>query len=220
MLDIEAEPTFIIFSLFAKLDFYVKLFVIVITFVLLKTRININNKIYLYILLFGAFILNMYLEVVIKKIINRTNNDDLELIKNSKIIRLSDEKVEKYKATLKNGKICFFVMVCLVPFNTVLKNIVITFIFFSIYSMVILYLVKNMYFLLYEKIEAIMKLAFNYFILVLGFVLVLLLNYKILTLKIYKFSPQELISLISFFTFPLYYPIRKIYLSLKRSNNM
>lgn len=220
VVDTEAEPVFKIFNGTEKLDFYVRICAVIMAFVLIKSTININNKFYLYILLFVAFAFNFYLESNMYKIISKTTDEDIEFIRNNTKIKLSEEKVEKYKEALKKGKISFFIIFSLVIFNSVLSNIVITVIFFFIYSTVIIFLLKNMYFLLYERRKAINKLSINSFIMLCGFILMLLLNEKVIVLRVYNFSPQELISLISFFTFPLYYPVRIVYLSLRHSDNL
>lgn len=220
VLDTEFEPAFVIFKVVGKIDFYVRFGVVIVTFILLKTTININNRVYLYMFLLVAFAFNYHLESNIRKTINKTSEVEIERIKNSNRITLSEKQAEKYKDALKKGKISFFVIACLIPFNSVLNNIFATFIFFFIYSTLVLHLLKNTYFLLYEKKKAIRNILVKIFIMLCGIILVLLLNEKIIVLNVYSFSKQELISLIGFFSFPLYVPTRKIYILLKQNNSL
>lgn len=220
VLDTEVEPVFVIFKAVGKIDFYVRFGVVIVTFILLKTTININNRVYLYIFLFVAFVFNYYLESKIRKTISNTSEIDIKRIRNSNKITLPERQVQKYKDELKKGKISFFVIACLIPFNCVLNNIFSTIIFFLIYATLILYLLVNTYYLLYEKKKAIKNLLVKIIIMLCGFILVLLLNEKIIVLNVYSFSKQELISLIGFFTIPLYVPTRKIYILLKQNNSL
>jgi hypothetical protein len=218
-LDIEAEPLYGIFKTTARIDFFLRFVVIVITVILLEKIVNIDNEIYLYFFIGVSFCFNCFLEIRIVQTVKKTSDAKIEYIKELNLIRLSNEQIDKYKEVIKSEKKVFAIMICIIFFSFVLKNIFLLLIFFIIYSIAVLSFSKNMYFLLYKKNEAIHKIIINYVILLCGFILVLLLNQKIIVLKIHNLSPQELISLIGFFTFPLYKPVRNVYLSLKRSNN-
>ena len=49
ILDTKAEPMYSIFKTTVKCDFYTRLFVVIVTITLIKTMINLNNQIYLYL---------------------------------------------------------------------------------------------------------------------------------------------------------------------------
>ena len=74
------------------------------------------------------------------------------------IIKLSDEHVEKYKVALEKAKKAFFVMTSVVFFKFVLKNKFLLAIYFLIYSVIVIALLKDMYFVLYENRKAIKQL--------------------------------------------------------------
>lgn len=217
--DIKAEPIFEIFKTTVKLDYYLRLSVVIITVVLIKTTINSSNELYLYMGIGIIFCINLFLESSVIKIIKKTSDAKIDYIKKSKFIKLTAEEANEYKEAMKSAKKSFIVMMCVFPFNFVLKSTFFTAIFFIIYSIVMLFLLKKTYFLVFKEREAVFKLFIRYLILVCGFVFVLLLNEKIIVITIYKFSPQELISLIGIFTIPLYRPVRYVYIALKRSDN-
>jgi len=219
VLDSEAEPTFSIFKTFGKLDFYLRVFVVILTFVMLKTNINVDNRMSLYLFILAAFILNFYLESNIKKRINETSVEEIVEIQSRSMIKLTEDMVIKYKEALRYGKIAFFIMVSTTLFHFILNSRLTLAIFFLIYSYIILFLLKNIYFVLYGKRKAIYEMLTKYLILICGFILIVLFNEKIIVIKIYSFSPEEISSLIGFFTFPLYYPVRQVYLGVKRSGN-
>jgi len=147
VVDIEAEPLFSIFKPVGKLDFYVRVFIVICTFILLKETVNINNSMYLY--LFLSFLINFYLESKMKKITNNTSDAEIEKIISNNTINFTEQEIKLYKQELKKGTIALFLVCSTVFFNFILKNMLITVIFFFIYSTINLHLLNNTYFLLY-----------------------------------------------------------------------
>ena len=67
------------------------------------------------------------------KIIKKTSEDEIENIRNSKLIKISDE------VAIKKAKIAFFVIAFTSPFKFLLNNIIFISIFFSVYSVIVIF---------------------------------------------------------------------------------
>ncbi len=215
-LDTKGEPLFSIFKTFARADWYSRIATVIITIVLIKNVININNISYLYIIIFISFCWNFYVETKMISAIINAQDEKIQMLKNKNTIKLTDEEVINYEKAYDMGKRAFFIMILTVPFTFVLNNILFFFIYCILYSIIEVFLLKDTYFLIFDKKKAQNKLILNFLILVFGFIIVFLLNHKILECKPYSFTQNEIISFVSFFTIPLYYPVIYVYLILKR----
>lgn len=210
--DVENEPIFTIFNGINKLDFFVKIVMIVVSFVNLYTNNNVKISISI---LFSGFLLNMLFWIYMMKEVKTISESKIEQVLLQKYKTEKKDYIDEnyYKNSLKKAKVCFLMIVFLAPFSNLVDKLGALFIFYTIYSIVFLNNIKNIYFILYKNSIAIKKMVFKFIIMCMGFMLIILNKENVI--NIYEFSNNELIYFIGIAAWPMFYPTRKVYLRLK-----